>query len=133
MCSVLSTRSVSEGFWSLLHSKYDASGPVLAGLDSEIGGLGSRPNAAMLADVRFWSDRHVLSAWPAGGLEEWAVGLVGNGGAPSHETETGDDADTGELGNINGKGSFILRTDRKGEMTEGPRSPGRRGRENECS
>jgi hypothetical protein len=35
---------------------------VLTGLDSEIGGLGSRPNAAILADVRFWSDRHVLSA-----------------------------------------------------------------------
>lgn len=66
--SVLSTSG--EGFWSLLHSKYDASGPVLTGLDSEIGGLGSRPNAAILADVRFWSDRHVLSAWPAGGLKD---------------------------------------------------------------
>jgi hypothetical protein len=58
---------------------------------------------------------------------------VGNGGAASHEIETGDEADTGELGNINWKGSFILRTDRNGEWQDGPRSAGRRGRDNEWS
>lgn len=61
----------------------------------------------------------------AGGLD-WCLGVLGaNVAAPSH--------DAGDEGSISWKGSFILRTDRKGEIHAGPRSAGRRGRDGEIS
>ena len=75
----------------------------------------------MLAEVRFWSERQVRSECPAGNALDSLVDLGRKVGAPSH--------DAGEEGSISWNGSFILRTDRNGEIQLGPRLAGRRDSE----
>jgi hypothetical protein len=64
-----------------------------------MGGLGSSPKADILVDIKFWSDLHVRNEWPAGGFDCRAV-LGANGGAPSHDVDTGEVTDAGDLGSM---------------------------------
>lgn len=84
---------------------------------SDNGGLGRRPNDSRVEAVRFWSDRQARSVRISGGRE-----VVGDSrvGAEPFSKE-------GDAGRRSWKGSFILRTDRKGEIEVVPRSAERLG------